>query len=116
VTSDTEHQHSDDSDGAEEERDDEEEESDEDESDTEEGEEAKSSPSEVVPQEHRTKEKNDLSAGARDDSASSHGAKRLRAEAFDSAEKQPKELKQVSAKPRKAAVPRIKVAVPLAST
>ena len=103
VTSDTEHQHSDDIDEEEGGSEEEEEESDENKSDTEEGEEVESSPSEVVPRECRAKEKNDPSArtrGARvpsdprpTASASSRGAKRLRAEAVDSVEKQSKQPK-----------------------
>jgi hypothetical protein len=84
----------------------------------------KSSPSENVPREYRTKAHHDPSGhagGARAPNGPKTAAPGLavrstkcgRAESTGSAEKQ---AKHISTKPRKAVLPKIKVAVPMAST
>ena len=95
-------------------------ESDEDES-SEEGKEADSLPSYEVPKEPHSKALHDPSGkvgGAQQLTASgrtTRSSKRGHAEAETSAEKQPKQPKQIASKPRKAVVPRIKVTVPVGS-
>ena len=110
VTSDTKHHYSEDSDD--------DKDGDEDES-SEEGDEAESSPSYEGPKEPRTKEQHNLSGkegGAQQSTASgrtTHSFERARTKVESSAEKQPKPPKQISSKPCKAMVPRIKLAVPV---